>query len=160
MKSLKSFLRTIRGGGPAKSPTFTSSITPSATTTTSSKSRSSSRTRQPSDPAPGSGGAVSKLPLKRVTQSVNPLTGAGSRGAAGRGAAVEVEAGGGEGGEQEDGGAGEAGELGLEFREQSQEVYREHRAALALLSLAPLGDRLASCDTNGVIKVTSSAERE
>ena len=120
MKSLKSFLRTIRGGGSAKSPT--SSATSSTTT---SKSRSSSRTRQPSDHAPGSGGVVSKLPLKRVTQSVNPLTGAGSRGVAGRGAAVDVEAG---GGEQEDAGAreagaGESGELGQEFKEHSQEEF-------------------------------------
>ena len=37
-----------------------------------------------------------------------------------------------------------------------QEEYLEHRAPLCLLALASVGGRLASCDTQGVIKVWTS----
>ena len=166
VKTLKSFLRTITGGG--RSPSASSS-----SSTSLSKSRSSSRSRQmpavitststttskgtaqaagtssttnPASTNANISSAISKQPLKRVTQSVNPLV--GLKLAAGGEAEKELEA-----NEEQNDDINPKPEKRSNYLVLGQEDYKEHRAPVTLLSLSSVGGKIASCDSSGVIKV-------
>ena len=172
VKTLKSFLRTITGGG--RSPSSSSS------STSVSKSRSSSRSRQmpavstststsantikvttqaagtsstnnPASTNANISSAISKQPLKRVTQSVNPLV--GMKPSAGGEADQELET----NEEWNDNIKVEVtdpeAEKGSTYLVLGQEDYKEHRAPVTLISLSSVGGKIASCDSSGVIKV-------
>ena len=176
VKSLKSFLRTITGGG--RSPSSSSS------STSLSKSRSSSRSRQmppvttsnttstnmtkasqaagtPTTTNTSTSSAINKQPLKRVTQSVNPLAGltTGQRSTADSATEKEMDA----NEEQKDSPSLEVevkdsdGQKDPNYLVLGQEDYMEHRAPVTLISLSSVGGKIASCDSSGVIKVWSSS---
>ena len=180
VKTLKSFLRTITGGG--RSPSSTSS------SSTTSKSRSSSRSRQmPSAVTSSSAlststisknsqslatqaasttgagnnvshGSISKQPLKRVTQSVNPLTGLGHTGVPKSAALGEADKKVGVC-EEETSADSKVDNIDPAVHKKSSylvlghEDYKEHRAPVNLLTLSSVGGKVASCDSSGVIKV-------
>jgi len=178
VKTLKSFLRTITGGGrsPSSSSASTSLsksrsssrsrympavTTSSSTSTTTSKgtiqAAGTSSTNNPASTNINSSSAISKQPLKRVTQSVNPL--AGLKSAAGGEVEKELEA----NEEQNDDTRIKVEVTDPEADKKShylvlgQEEYKEHRAPVSLISLSSVGGNIASCDSSGVIKVWSSS---
>jgi len=171
VKTLKSFLRTITGGGRSPSSSSSSSVSKSrsssrsrqmpAVTTSTSTSTSKGNTQAAGTPTTNNcastnaniSSTISKQPLKRVTQSVNPLVGLKS--AAGGEAEKELE-----GNEEQNDDikvkVPEA-EKSLKYLVLGEEDYKEHRAPVTLISLSSVGGNIASCDSSGVIKVWSSS---
>ena len=166
VKTLKSFLRTITGGG--RSPSSSSSSTsvsksrsssrsrqmPAVTTSTSTSTNASkgltqaagtSSTNNPASTNANISSAISKQPLKRVTQSVNPLV--GMKPSAGGEADKELEA------NEEQNDINPEAEKRSNYLVLGQEDYKEHRAPVTLISLSSVGGKIASCDSSGVIKV-------
>jgi len=157
VKSIKSFLRTITGSGNSnnadkkRSPVLGSSQT-------GHKSRSSSKTRTMMAPptslnVTGSQSLmISKQPLKRVTQSVNPLEVAKSKvpeppstssdlspSPTPTPALVSVP----------------PTPSSSRYILLGQEEYSEHRSSVVLVSVSSVGGRLVSADQSGVVKVWS-----
>ena len=181
VKTLKSFLRTITGGGRSPSASSSSSslsksrsssrsrhITPSVTSSSSSTTSTNTSkgttqqatgTSSNNNPASTSNAisntstssassAISKQPLKRVTQSVNPLAGLKSA-AGGEGAEKELEP----NDEQNNDPGTEVAKKKSQYLVLGQDEYKEHRAPVTLISLSSVGGSIASCDSSGVIKV-------
>jgi len=156
VKSIKSFLRTITGSGSShntdkkKSPVLGSSHT-------GHKSRSSSKTRSILAPptslnvTASQSLMISKQPLKRVTQSVNPLEVAKSKASEPPAASVELSP------------IATPTPVSIPPTPSSssryillgQEEYSEHRSSVVLVSVSSVGGRVVSADQSGVVKVWS-----
>jgi len=145
VKSIKSFLRTITGSGNSSSTDKKKS--PVLGTHTGHKSRSSSKTRSMAAPpqslnvTASQSLLISKQPLKRMTQSVNPLEAAKSKAPEPSPGVSEVSV--------------PSTPSSSRYILLGQEEYSEHRSCVVLVSVSSVGGRVVSADQSGVVKVWS-----
>lgn len=154
VKSIKSFLRTITGAGNSnntdkkKSPVLSSSHA-------GHKSRSSSKTRSIVAPpmslnvTASQSLMISKQPLKRVTQSVNPLEVGKTKASEPAAAPVEVSP------VPTPASIPQTPSSSSRYILLGQEEYSEHRSSVVLVSVSSVGGRVVSADQSGVVKVWS-----
>lgn len=145
VKSIKSFLRTITGSGNSSSTDKKKS--PVLGTHTGHKSRSSSKTRSMAAPpqslnvTASQSLLISKQPLKRMTQSVNPLEAAKCKAPEPSPGVTEVSV--------------PSTPSSSRYILLGQEEYSEHRSCVVLVSVSSVGGRVVSADQSGVVKVWS-----
>lgn len=154
VKSIKSFLRTITGAGNSnntdkkKSPVL-------GTSHAGHKSRSSSKTRSIVAPpmslnvTASQSLMISKQPLKRVTQSVNPLEVGKTKALEPAAAPVEVSP------VPTPASIPQTPSSSSRYILLGQEEYSEHRSSVVLVSVSSVGGRVVSADQSGVVKVWS-----
>jgi len=156
VKSIKSFLRTITGTGNSSSTDKKRSpvLGPPSS---GYKSRSSSRTRNAAVPpaslsvTASQSLSISKQPLKRVTQSVNPLDVVKSK-LAEPPVPVPVEV----SPVPTPGSVPPTPSSSSRYILLGQEEYSEHRSSVVLVSVSSVGGRVVSADQSGVVKVWSA----
>jgi len=153
VKSIKSFLRTITGAGNSNTDKKKSPVL--GAPAGGHKSRSSSKTRTavvpPSSLSVSSSQSlsISKQPLKRVTQSVNPLDNVKSKLSEPAIGAVEVSS-------PSPASVPATPSSSSRYILLGQEEYSEHRSSVVLVCVSGVGGKVVSADQSGVIKVWSA----